>query len=85
MSEKEKLVRQFILDFPSRPEYSFSNFVVSEGSKVAFDAARLFCTETPTLFDLSSKSFRDLHNAHWFLSAYRGVAILIRVAKAKGG
>ena len=27
--------------------------------------------ETPTLFDLSSKSFRDLHNAHWFLSTYR--------------
>jgi hypothetical protein len=34
---------------------------------------------------LSSTSFRDLHNAHWFLSAYRGTAILIRVAKAKVG
>ena len=51
MSEKERLARQLILDFPSRPEYSFSNFVVSEGSRVAFDAARQFCTETPALFN----------------------------------
>ena len=51
MSEKERLARQVILDFPSRPEYSFSNFVVSEGSKVAFDAARQFCNETPALFN----------------------------------
>jgi len=51
MSEKEPLTRQFILDFPARPEYSFSNFVVSKGSKVAFDAARQFCKETPALFN----------------------------------
>ena len=52
MSEKEQLARQFILDFPSRPEYSFSNFVVSEGSKVAFDAAREFCSEASALFNI---------------------------------
>ena len=51
MSEKERLARQFILDFPSRPEYSFSNFVVSEGSKIAFDAALQFCTEASPLFN----------------------------------
>ena len=50
MSDKEPLTRQFILDFPARPEYSFSNFVVSEGSKIAFDAARQFCNDPATLF-----------------------------------
>lgn len=51
MSEKERLARQFILNFPSRPEYSFSNFVVSEGSKIAFDAARQFCDDTSSVFN----------------------------------
>ena len=51
MSEKESLARQFIIDFPSQPEYSFSNFVVSEGSNVAFDAARQFCNDPPALFN----------------------------------
>ena len=51
MSEKERLARQFILNFPSRPEYSFSNFVVSEGSKIAFNAACQFCSKTPSPFD----------------------------------
>lgn len=32
--------RQLILNFPARPEYSFDNFVVSEGSRFAVDAAR---------------------------------------------
>ncbi len=32
--------RQRVLDFPSRPEFRFSNFVVSEGSRFAFEAAR---------------------------------------------
>lgn len=35
--------RQLILDFPSRPEYSFDNFVVSEGSRFAVDAAKKIC------------------------------------------
>ena len=32
--------RQLILDFPSRPEFKFSNFVESEGSQFALQAAR---------------------------------------------
>ena len=51
MLEKERLARQFILNFPSRPEYLFSNFVISEGSKIAFDAARRFCDEVPAPFN----------------------------------
>ena len=51
MYKKGRLARQFILNFPSRPEYSFSNFVVSDGSRVAFDAAREFCNEPYSLFN----------------------------------
>lgn len=40
MSEKSPLSRQLILDFPSRPDFKFSNFVKSEGSEFALQAAR---------------------------------------------
>ena len=49
MSNKDPLSRQLILDFPSQPEYSFSNFIVSDGSKIAFDAARNFAVTPPLL------------------------------------
>lgn len=40
MSETSPLSRQLILDFPSCPEFKFSNFVKSEGSEFAWQAAR---------------------------------------------
>lgn len=40
MSETSPLSGQLILDFPSRPEFKFSNFVKSEGSDFALQAAR---------------------------------------------
>ena len=58
MSNKDPLSRQLILDFPSQPEYSFSNFIVSDGSKIAFDAARQFCSDSSsfnTLYFFGSK------------------------------
>ena len=51
MSDKDRLARQLILDFPSQPEHLFSNFVVSDGSKAAFSAARQFCDEPPPSFN----------------------------------
>ncbi len=42
--------RQRVLDFPSRPEFRFSNFVVSEGSRFAFETAREICAERPAAF-----------------------------------
>jgi len=39
MSETSPLSRQLILDFPSCPEFKFSNFVESEGSRFALQAA----------------------------------------------
>ncbi len=40
MSDKRPLSRQLILDFPARPDFKFSNFVESEGSEFALQAAR---------------------------------------------
>ena len=65
MSEKGRLARQSIIDFPSQPEYSFSNFVVSDGSKVAFEAAFQFCNEPhpifKTLYLFGSKNLGKTH------------------------
>ncbi len=38
--------RQSILNFPARPEYDFSNFVVSSGSQFAVSLAREICSGT---------------------------------------
>ena len=64
MSNKDPLSRQFILDFPSQPEYSFSNFIVSDGSKIAFNAARQFCSDSSffnTLYFFGSKNLGKTH------------------------
>ncbi len=42
--------KQLLLNFPTRPEYNFSNFVVSEGSRFAYDAARNFCSQSQILY-----------------------------------
>ncbi|GJL80042.1 MAG: hypothetical protein NPINA01_30310 [Nitrospinaceae bacterium] len=47
MSETSPFSRQLLLDFPSRPEFKFSNFVVSEGSRFAYQAARQISSNTP--------------------------------------
>lgn len=51
MPDPQHPARQLVLEFPSRPEYLFSNFVVSDGSKVAFEAARQICTDAPSPFN----------------------------------
>jgi chromosomal replication initiator protein len=40
MPEKEPRSRQLVLDFPASPDFNFSNFVRSEGSEFAWQAAR---------------------------------------------
>lgn len=42
--------KQLLFNFPARPEFNFSNFVVSQGSRFAFDSARNFCTQNQTLY-----------------------------------
>jgi chromosomal replication initiator protein len=40
MPEKDPRSRQLVLDFPASPDFNFSNFVRSEGSEFAWQAAR---------------------------------------------
>ena len=44
MTEYDSSTRQFLIHFPSRPEYRFSNFIVSEGSRFAVSCARDICS-----------------------------------------
>jgi len=39
--------RQYIFQFPSRPEYRFDNFIVSNGSSFAWTCARRMCSGEP--------------------------------------
>ena len=68
MSNKDPLSRQLILDFPSQPEYSFSNFIVSDGSKIAFDAARQFCSDSSSFNTLYFFGSKNLGKTHLLLS-----------------
>jgi len=43
MSEKLPQARQLVLNFPAQPKYSFSNFIVSEGSRFALSMAQSIC------------------------------------------
>ena len=36
--------KQLLLNFPTHPEFNFSNFVISQGSRFAYDSAKEFCT-----------------------------------------
>lgn len=44
MPESKNSHRQLALPFPARPEFSFSNFAVFQGSEIAFAAAREICS-----------------------------------------
>jgi chromosomal replication initiator protein len=56
---------QLLLNFPTRPEFDFSNFVISDGSRFAFDAARSFCSlsDVPyqSLFLFGQKNLGKTH------------------------
>lgn len=56
---------QLLLNFPTHPKFDFSNFVISEGSRFAFDAAINFCSknETPyqSLFIFGEKNLGKTH------------------------
>lgn len=46
----DKPGQQLLLNFPSHPEFNFSNFVVSDGSYIAYETAKKFCDESPASF-----------------------------------
>jgi chromosomal replication initiator protein len=68
MTNKGPLPRQLILEFPSQPEYSFSNFIVSDGSKIAFDAAHHFCSDSSSFKILYFFGTKNLGKTHLLLS-----------------
>tara|TARA_Y100000588_G_C14191886_1_gene898390 strand:- start:706 stop:1425 length:720 start_codon:yes stop_codon:yes gene_type:complete len=67
--------KQLLLNFPARPEFNFSNFVVSLGSRLAFDAAISFCSENHTLYQsLFLFGQKNLGKTHLLLSIGNHVA-----------
>ena len=68
MPSKDPLSHQLILDFPSQPEYSFSNFIVSDGSRIAYDAARQICKDSSPFNVVYFFGGRNLGKTHLLLS-----------------
>jgi chromosomal replication initiator protein len=67
--------KQLLLNFPARPEFNFSNFVVSQGSQFAFDAAMDFCSNSQALYQsLFLFSEKNLGKTHLLLSIGNHVA-----------
>ena len=67
--------KQLLLNFPAHPEFNFSNFVVSIGSRLAFDAAMNFCSENHTLYQsLFIFGQKNLGKTHLLLSIGNHVA-----------
>ena len=67
--------KQLLLNFPAHPEFNFSNFVVSIGSRLAFDAAMNFCSVNHTLYQsLFIFGQKNLGKTHLLLSIGNHVA-----------
>ncbi len=65
----DKPDQQLLLNFPSHPEYDFSNFVVSDGSRIAFETAKEFCSGNPAPFQvLYLFGQKNLGKTHLLLS-----------------
>ncbi|MBI4383749.1 MAG: ATP-binding protein [Nitrospinae bacterium] len=75
MLQKDRQPRQIILNFPVRPEYAFSNFVVSQSSRFAFEAARDICSGKPVDYNaLYISGDKGLGKTHLLLSIGNFVA-----------
>ncbi len=75
MSEASPLSRQLILDFPSRPEFKFSNFVESEGSQFALQAARQISSSTDLPYNtLYLYGDRNLGKTHLLMAIGNSVS-----------
>lgn len=69
MSETSPFSRQLILDFPSRPEFKFSNFVISEGSRFAYEVARQITSDAPLSYStLYLYGDRNLGKTHLLMA-----------------
>ena len=67
--------KQLLINFPARPEFNFSNFVISEGSRFSFDSAINFCSDSHTLYQsLFIFGQKNLGKTHLLLSIGNQVA-----------
>ena len=67
--------KQLLLNFPAHPEFNFSNFVVSIGSRLAFDASMNFCSKNHTLYQsLFIFGQKNLGKTHLLLAIGNHVA-----------
>ena len=65
----EKPGQQLLLNFPAHPEYDFSNFVVSDGSRIAYETAKEFCSGNQVPFQaLYLFGQKNLGKTHLLLS-----------------
>ena len=57
--------KQLLLNFPTRTEFNFANFVISKGSRFAFDSSKKFCTSNQapyhSLFIFGQKNIGKTH------------------------
>jgi len=61
--------KQLLLNFPAHREFNFSNFVISQGSRFAFDSAVNFCSKSHTLYQsLFIFGQKNLGKTHLLLS-----------------
>ena len=77
----DQFPKQLLLNFPAHPEFNFSNFVISEGSRFAFEAAKNFCTQSQTFYhSLFLFGQENLGKTHLLLSI--GNLVVERGARA---
>ncbi len=50
MADHDSPSRQYVFQFPARPEYRFDNFIVSNGTSFAWTCARRMCSGEPVTY-----------------------------------
>ena len=69
MSEKSTSGQQLILNFPAYPEYTFANFISSQGSQFACNAAKSICSsDTLSYNTLYISGGKGLGKTHLLIS-----------------
>ncbi|MEC7640621.1 MAG: DnaA/Hda family protein [Nitrospinota bacterium] len=67
MLDTPSQAHQLLLNFPNQPQYSFSNFIVSEGSRFAFSMAQKIC-DGGSFSTLHISGERGLGKTHLLMS-----------------
>ena len=83
MAEHDSSSQQCIIQFPTRPEYRFDNFIVSNGSSFAWTCARRMCSGDPVTYQsLYLSGPRGLGKTHLLMSIGNHLAETNSDAKA---